>query len=533
MTYKKLNPYNCMKKKINFPLLILGGLAVPFNSTGQISNSPNILIVYADDLAFGDVQCYNPAHGKIPTPNIDRLASQGMRFTDAHSSSSVCTPSRYTLLTGRYCWRTHLQKHTLTSWDPPLIPTSRLTIAGLAKMHGYNTYAVGKWHLGWDWPIDPEQKSSHFKGFGGEVWAGPKVLEMKTVATDEDRAIWAHTFAQPIKSGPTELGFDYYFGIPDIANYPPYCFVENDHTVGIPSELLNPELVSKTMVSIQGPAVKDWDLEAILPTICDTTISIIEKQAKSQQPFLIYLALTSPHLPLAVTDEWKNKSDLENLYADFVMETDDEVGHVLTALQESGLAENTLVIFTSDNGYEHFIGVKDLEDKGHYPSGPLRGYKRDAWEGGHRIPFIVRYPGVIKPGTVCEQLVNQSDIMATLADLFDYKLTDNEGEDSFSFLKLLKGSNKPIRENSVSTNVLGVMTVRSGSWKLICDEKLQLYNLSDDIGETINLASEKPQMVNKILKLRERLITNGRSTRGVIQNNDVSNKVIRNSLIAK
>lgn len=503
-------------------MLFLGGAAITLNYNVQAVLPPNILIIYADDLGYGDVRCYNPKHGKIPTPNIDQLASEGIRFTDAHSSSGVCSPSRYTLLTGRYHWRSKLQKGIVDMWNPPLITPDRLTIGGLAKMKGYNTYAVGKWHLGWNWPFTPELRSN-FNGFSG-FEGRSETITMKIKATEENRKVWAQTFAKPITGGPTEVGFDYYFGT-DVPNWPPYCFIENNHTVGIPDELLDAKLVSTNMATFQGPALKEWKLENILPTICDKVISIIKKQSESNQPFLIYMPLTAPHTPLAVTDEWKNKSGLNNQYADLVTQTDNEVGLILKAIEESGLAKNTLVIFTSDNGCGNYIGVKDLQEQGHYVNGSLRGYKGDIWEGGHRIPFIVRLPGVVKPGTVCGQLVHQADIMATLADLLDIKLPGNIGEDSFSILKLMKGDNKPVRKYAISASALGVQSVRSGSWKLICTEIPQLYNLADDLSETKDLASVKPQMVKDMLGLREKLITNGRSTKGKIQKNDV--EVIR------
>lgn len=493
-------------------------MAVSTNSAGKDSPSPNILVIYADDLGYGDVGCYNPQRGKILTPSMDRLASEGMRFTDAHSSSGVCSPSRYTLLTGRYHWRSRLQKGIVDRWEKPLITPDRMTIAGLVKQQGYQTYAIGKWHLGWNWPFNVEQ-SHHFNGFSG-FEGKSKTIKMRATATEENREVWSQTFMKPITGGPTVLGFDYYFGT-DVPNWPPFCFIENDHTVEIPSELLNSELVSTNMASFQGPSCKGWKLESILPTICDKAIAIIKREADSGKPFLMYMALTSPHTPLAVSEEWKNKSGLSNPYADFVTQTDSEIGRVLKALENNGLAENTLVIFTSDNGCGNYVGIKDLEEQGHFVSGPLRGYKGEVWEGGHRVPFIVRLPGVVKPGTVCGQLVHQADIMATLADLLDMKLPDDAGEDSFSLLQLLKGANKPVRESAISTSALGVQAIRSGCWKLICTEQPQLYDLCKDIREAEDLAAGEPQLVKKMMELRERIIKKGRSTKGSIQKNDV------------
>ena len=503
-------------------LLVAPLAALQAADAPQPAAKPNIVIVLADDLGYGDARCYNPQRGKIPTPNLDLLAAQGMRFTDGHSSSGVCSPSRYTLLTGRYHWRSRLQSGIVGVFGEPLIAPDRLTIAGLARQHGYRTACIGKWHLGWDWPVDPAQRKflqgARKRGKGDEA----------PLATAEHLAAWRDIFSQPIAGGPTTRGFDEYFGT-DVPNWPPYCFIENNRTVGIPSELLPSRLLggNPQMASQPGPALKDWNLEAILPALGDRAGASIERFAKTKEPFLIYMPLTSPHEPLAVNEPWKGKSGL-NVYADFVMETDAVVGRVLEALERNGAADNTLVIFTSDNGKAAYTGAAALEDLGHYSSGPLRGYKASVYEGGHREPFIVRWPGVVKPGSVCDQLVHQADILATLADLLGQKLPDNAGEDSFSFLPLLKGGDQPIRQHAVSCAANGVPGLRQGPWKLIlaadaqAKTNEQLYNLADDIGETKNLAAEQPARVAEMKALLERLITDGRSTPGAPQNNDVA-----------
>ncbi|MCE5204957.1 MAG: arylsulfatase [Porphyromonadaceae bacterium] len=489
------------------------------NALSQISKKPNILIIYADDLGYGDVQCYNSSKGKIPTPNIDRLASEGMLFTDAHSSSAVSSPSRYALLTGRYHWRSRLQKGIVGMWKEPLITPERTTVAGLVKEIGYKTFAIGKWHLGWNWPFKKDQLKNfiNFSSFEGKS----TTIKTKISPTVENQRVWSQTFSKSITGGPTAVGFDYYFGT-DVPNWPPFCFIENDRTLGIPSEFLNPKFITTNMASYQGPACKNWNLEAILPTICDRTIKIINEQAKSDDPFFIYLALTTPHTPLAVSDEWKNRSRLNNQYADFVVQTDYEIGRILESLENTGISNNTIVFFTSDNGCGNYIGAEELKEQGHFVSGPLRGYKGDVWEGGHRIPFIVRYPGVVQSGTICNQLVHQVDIMETIADLLNLELSDTIGEDSFSLVRLLKGSNKPVRESAISTSVQGVQSIRYGNWKLICSEELQLYNLGYDIGETTNLANDHSRIVKKMLNLRKKIIVNGRSTKGKPQKNDVN-----------
>jgi arylsulfatase A-like enzyme len=487
---------------------------------------PNILVILADDLGYGDVQCYNPQRGKIPTPNIDKLASQGMRFTDAHSSCSVCSPSRYTLLTGRYHWRTRLQAGIVKTFGEPLIAPGRLTIAGLAKQQGYTTAAIGKWHLGWNWPITEAQRKL--------VEEAPKSGrdDEAPIADEATRAAWRDVFSKPIPGGPTRSGFDTYFGT-DVPNWPPYCFIENDRTVGIPDAFLPPEKLKKLLASKQGPALKDWNLEQILPTLGARAARFITESAGKPEPFLLYLPLTAPHTPIAVTQEWQGKSGLTP-YADFVMETDATIGRVLDALEKSGAANNTLVVFTSDNGCSPIVDPAVLGKLGHYPSGPLRGYKFDTWEGGHRIPFIVRWPGRVKPASVCRQLVQQADLMATFADILGAKLPVNAGEDSFSLLPLLKGGDKPVRSHAVNRSADGVPALREGPWKLILgpggrgvkDEgnQIHLYNLDDDPGETRDLAAAQPDRVAKMKEKLENLITRGRSTPGAVQKNDVEVK---------
>jgi arylsulfatase A len=518
--------------------LLTAFLLTSLTALSAADTKPNILVIYADDLGYGDVQCYNPQRGKILTPHIDKLASQGMRFTDGHSSSGVCSPSRYH-------WRTKLQSGIVGVFGEPLIAPNRMTIGTLAKQQGYRTACIGKWHLGWDWPITKAERpllAPTKKLPDGASKADKKAAAAAAIATEQQIAAWRDIFAKPVAGGPTTRGFDLYFGT-DVPNWPPFCFIENDRTLGIPSEFLPQQLMGNPQASNQGPALKDWQLEGILPALGDRTIQFIDESAQKKEPFLIYMPLTSPHTPLAVNPEWKDKSGL-GLYADFVMETDAVVGRVLAALEKSGAADNTLVIFTADNGCAPYIGVPDLEKKGHYPSGPLRGAKADAWEGGHRVPFIVRWPGVVKPGSVCDQLVYQADFLRTFADVFGVKLPDTAGEDSFSLMPLLKGDDKPIRENAVSASIQGTPALRSGSWKYIPapgaggwggggdqSQPVQLYNLANDLGETKNLATTMPEKVAEMKALLEKLITDGRSTPGAPQKNDV--EVVRYPRTAK
>lgn len=489
----------------------LGCAAFSSLAASNEPQSPNILVILADDLGYGDVHCNNPDRGKILTPHIDALAAAGMRFTDGHSSSGICSPSRYALLTGRYHWRSRLQAGIVSLWEQPLIAPDRLTIASLAKSRGYRTAAVGKWHLGWDWAIAEEDRA-HFDrrdGARGE----------DRIASAEVREAWARTFSQPIAGGPTTRGFDRYFGT-DVPNWPPFCFIENDRTIGIPSEYLPGRLFARKLASAPGPALPGWTLEPILPALGDRAAAFIAEQAEARTPFLLYLPLTSPHTPISPNGEWAGRSGL-NDYADFVMETDAVVGRVLAALRESGLEENTLVLFTSDNGCSPLADTKFLQSRGHFPSGPLSGQKGDHREGGHRVPFLVRWPGVVKPGTVCSHLVHQADVIATLAEIFGAKLPENAGEDSFSLLPLLQGQDSPIREHAISCSGAGAQALRKGPWKLVCLEKPQLFNLAEDLGETADLAAAQPERVAELLALREKLIEDGRSTPGALQKNDV------------
>lgn len=490
---------------------------------GDESKRPNIVIIYADDLGFGDVQCYNPERGKIPTPHIDRLATEGMLFTDAHSSSGVCSPSRYTLLTGRYHWRSRLQNGIVGLWEKPLIDSNRLTVGGLAKSAGYHTACVGKWHLGWNWPI-PSDRIDDFKsgGYGGKK---------DVTATPRHRSSWRDAFSRSISGGPTAVGFDEYFGV-DVPNWPPYCFIVDDRTLGIPSEFADPTLFVANQASIQGPALPNWRLEPILPALGRRTAAVIDRESKTPAPFLIYMPLTSPHTPLSVNANWKGKSGL-GLYADFVMETDAVVGQIIEALERSGVADDTLLIFTSDNGCAPYIGVADMEEQGHFASGPLRGYKSDVWEGGHRVPFIVRWPGVVKTASEYTGLVHQADLMATIAEIINLPLPDDAGEDSFSLLAALKGGKGPVRENAVSCSMSGLPSLRQGAWKYIPrggsggwskggeGDGAQLYDLQDDLAESSNVALQHPSRVSEMASRLEKLISNGRSNIGPSQKNDV------------
>ncbi len=493
---------------------------------------PNIVVFFVDDMGYGDVSCLNP-NGKIPTPNFDRLAKEGMIFTDAHSTSAVCSPSRYGLLTGRYNWRTHLQSGIVKHYGDPLIDKDRLTVPAFLKTHGYHTGCIGKWHLGMGWDFEAT------KDFipDGDKYNAQK-FPHNLQATNEQKSLWQEAFSKPTTGGPTTRGFDYYFGV-DVPNWPPYCFIENDHTVGIPSEFLPARLLGNNQASTPGPAMPYWHFEQLLPTWAEKADAYITARAKNDESFFLYLPMTSPHTPLSVNAPWIGKSGLNNLYADLVMETDDIFGQVLASLEKNGLTDNTLVIFTSDNGCAHYIGTAMMEAQGHYPSANFRGYKSDIWDGGHRMPCIARWPGVIQPGTQSNQLVCLSDLLATCADIVNDSLPENAGEDSVSWLPLFNGTDQPVRDHVIHHSIQGKFAIRDHQWKLVLSpgsggwskndaeaakENLpivQLYDMVSDPEEQHNLYKKHPQKVKEMVKQLAEIVANGRSTPGKHQKNDV------------
>ena len=487
-------------KQSNLALLI-AFLTTGMTVVAAAESKPNIIYILADDLGYGDVHCLNPQRGKIKTPHLDRLAAQSMVFTDAHAATSVCSPTRYGVLTGRYAWRTRLQKGVLLNESPPLIAPDRLTVPKLLKRHGYRTAGFGKWHLGLDAPLR-----------GGDILVD-----------------------QLIRNGPVTRGFDSYF-CSDFRLFAPFMFVEGDRFAGQP-------LIDRTKVGVKndgGPALKPDDFSHILPTVCDRAVAKLGEFATENQPFFLYLAPGAPHDPYAPTEAWKGKSGLGS-YADYVMETDAEIGRVLEALEKNDLATNTLIIFTSDNGCAPYAGVKQMEAKGHYPSADKRGYKSDIWEGGHRVPFMVCWPGKVRVGTTNSQTICLTDLMATCAEVLGEKLPDDAGEDSVSLLPILKGQTQPSLHDAVVHHSLdGSFAIRQGKWKLVfCSGSggwgapengskqaqglppIQLYDLAADPSEKNNVQGGHPEVLNALTALMGKYVANGRSTPGAPQKNDV------------
>jgi arylsulfatase A-like enzyme len=508
-----------MKAHCRFFIIALLCSAAP-----AAESKPNIVYILADDLGYGDPGCYNK-DSRIPTPNLDRLAREGMRFTDAHAPTSVCTPTRYAILTGRYSWRTRLQRNVLGPWDAPLIAPERLTVAKLLQQHVYATACIGKWHLGVTYATTDGQPPS-----GGA----------KNPMSNVD-------FSKPIADGPMTRGFDHYFGT-FVPNYPPYCFIEDDHTVGIPTER---EGTREEQFNILGPMVPGWKLVNILPELTRHAVKWIEDTAKSGKPFFLYLPLTSPHFPVVPAPEFVGKSKA-GAYGDFVFQTDWTVGQVLDALKRAGVAENTLVIFTSDNGPEVVEINPGAYDRAqrfrHYSMGALRGAKRDAWEGGHRVPFIARWPGRIKAGAVSDETMCHVDFMATVAAILGEKLPDNAAEDSVNILPVLLGEQRtsPAREATVHHSGNGKFAIRKGDWVFIDapsgddngargepqwlkdergytkhDQPGELFNVHDDLAERHNYFAENPELVSELKTLLEKYKREGRSTPGAPQKNDV------------
>ena len=489
-------------------LAITIGLSGPLAPPSQSAEQPNILYVLADDLGYGDVHCLN-LDGKIPTPNLDRLAADGVRFTDAHSSSSVCTPTRYSILTGRYNWRSRLKQSVLNGYSPRLIEPGRLTVPEFLRQHGYQTGCLGKWHLGMDWARKPGPFPKDYPAF------------------------WKIDYTKPIENGPTAVGFDYFFGISASLDMPPYVFIENDRVTAVPTT--EKQLIRK------GPAAVDFEAVDVLPTLTRKAADYITEHAdaaKHGRPFFLYLALTAPHTPILPVVRWQDKSRL-NAYGDFVMQVDETVGRVLAALDQNGLADNTLVIFTSDNGCSPAANVEQLTAKGHEPSYHFRGYKADIFDGGHRIPFLVRWPGKVEPGSRSDQLICLTDLFATCAAILDVPLSDDAAEDSVSILPALLGTaDRPLREAVVHHSINGSFAIRRGKWKLeLCPDSggwsdprpgreaaahlppVQLYDLNTDIGERDNVQAEHPEVVAELTELLEEYVATGRSTPGAPQRN--------------
>jgi arylsulfatase A len=464
---------------------------------------PNIVLLYADDMGYGDLGANNP-QSKIPTPNLDRLAAEGLRFTDAHSSSGVCTPSRYALLTGRYHWRAF--HDIVNSFGASVFRPEQLTLPEMLREKGYRTACIGKWHLGWDWDALKKPGATETRDKSGKN---------RVLAPD------AFDWSKPIPDGPLAHGFDSYFG-DDVPNFPPYAWIENDRVTQVPAAPLEitPKTAEGSWEARPGPMVPGWDFHAVMPTLTKRAVQWIGEQ-RAEKPFFLYFPFTSPHAPIVPTPEFTGKSQAGG-YGDFMVQTDWTVGQVLDALEKHGFAKNTLVIFSADNGPEQYAYAR-IQNFQHRSAGPLRGVKRDIWEGGHRVPMIVRWPGRVKPGTVTDGLMSQADVMATVASVVGYKLPATAADDSHDQLKLWTGQGGSARRTIVHNTKKDHYAVREGNWVLVnaktgavskvppwFDKEnnyppnagdVALYDLAKDLAQRDNLAAQHPEKVAQLQAL--------------------------------
>ena len=503
-------------------LVLATGLSKPL-----ALDRPNVIYILADDLGYGDL---SHAGGKVPTPHCDRLAREGMRFTDSHTTSSVCTPTRYGIVTGRYNWRTHLKSGVLWGLSEPLIPEDRLTVAKFLQQNHYHTAVVGKWHLGLGWQMLPNGEKR----------------QAKTGPTKGDG--WQIDYGKKVDGGPLAIGFDESFIIPASLDMYPYVYLKNDK----PTEWAT---VTKAFHR-PGPSGEKFEAIDCLRDFAREASQYIDARAKANgKPFFLYLPLTSPHTPIVPAEPWQGKSGLGS-YGDFLMETDWVVGEVLKTLDRNKLVENTMVIFTADNGCSPQAKIPSLIKQGHKPNADWRGHKADIFEGGHRTPFLVRWPAKVKPGTVSTQTICTTDLFATLDDIIGNrkKLPDNAAEDSFSFLPALLGqADARARPFTIHHSINGSFAIRRGKWKLtLCPGSggwsaprpnnarknqnlplVQLHDLDSDPAEKNNLQSKHPKLVIELVETLAKAIKNGRTTPGPNQANEGHPKTFDKRLLTK
>ncbi|MDF7824766.1 arylsulfatase [Pontiellaceae bacterium B12227] len=480
-------------KPLLYAALCFIGLAV------FAASKPNVVLIYADDMGYGEIQRFHPEASKVPTPHLNKLCDEGMMFTDAHTSASVCTPSRYALLTGRYNWRSKHQSGVSKGGKPCLIAPDRMTLASLFKEQGYQTSMFGKWHLSFQYQVPQGAK------------------KLKT-----ERELWYYgaPIGTTIPDGPVTRGFDYYLGFHHSSSMS--SVIENDKVIEYLSTI------------------------KMMGRLTDAVVSSIDKFAKGEQeqPFFLYFPINSPHQPVVPREEWKGRGVIDDPYPEFVAQTDDAIGQVLTALERNALKENTIVLFGTDNGC-HKPSDTFLEF-GHAVSGPYRDKKASIYEGGHHIPFIVRWPGVVAAGSKNDRLICMSDLFATFAEYFAFNIADDTAEDSISFLPVLRGAEPKVkRESIVHHDFKGRFAIRDGEWKLILrpddevqdaaglEAKFQLYNVKEDIAEANNLANEYPEKVDVLLALLKKQVVDGRTTPGAVQKNDAKVDIWKKNVVSK
>ena len=485
-------------------------------SVAQAADRPNVLILYTDDMGYGDFGANNP-DSKIPTPSLDQLATEGMRFTDGHSSAGVCTPSRYALLSGRYHWR---KGHGIVnSFGNSWFKAEQLTLPEMMQAKGYHTAQIGKWHLGFDWGAIRNQGK-------GQVQIKTKKGMKNALGPD------AFDWTQTIPNGPTAHGFDYSF-TDAVINFPPYCWIENDRVVEVPDIMMDEKLWKPLKEGKwecrPGPMVTGWDPYENIPTLTKKAVEYIHARGKEEQPFFLYFALPAPHAPIVPNDAFIGKSQA-GPYGVFMVETDDACGQLLKALEASGQAENTIVIFSADNGPENYAMARDKKYD-HWSSAPFRGLKRFTYEGGHHVPFVIKWPGVTEPGSVSDALISQVDIMATLAALVGYDIPQGQAEDSLDHLPVLRGTTEAVRTSTVHNTYAQSYGIRQGDWVLLNvgasapkagkldktwarkhgypsekQKRNMLYHLKEDQGQQHEVSAEHPERVEQMVELLKRTL---------------------------
>lgn len=512
----------------------------------MVEKKPNIVLFFVDDLGYGDVSAFNP-ESKIHTKNIDKLAKSGMKFTDSHATSAVCSPSRYGLLTGRYNWRSRLKSYVLPGDSDSLIEEDRETLASMLKEEGYNTAAVGKWHLGLGWKflderqyekfgLDPDDYEESEYQHGRDDVFDPTVGLFDMEGLDID-------YSKPITFGPNQLGFDYFYGTPASLDQPPFVIIENDRVTEEPNDITGTPGLDRFGATQQ----QQWQNGVIAPNFVhkevpdmmqDKVLELINNYSEEEDPFFIYYPNHLVHGPLIPKPQFEGKSGI-GIYGDFVLQLDSYVGQIMDKLKEKEIFDDTIFIFTSDNGVSGVAGLNHLESLGHESSAEFRGKKFEIWEGGHREPTVISYPNMIKSDIESDAMISHSDIYHTIAELLDIDVTDDEGEDSVSNLPLWTGKKQSVRDDIVHSSANGGFSIRRGFWKLtmVRDSGVtapesepeeyfvasQLYDLRDDISEENNVIAEYPEIVEELTRALEDQIKSGRSTEGSEQINNFSN----------
>jgi arylsulfatase A len=514
-------------------LLLLAASIPNFDTTALASPAdeakpPNVLVLLCDDLGVGDVGAFNP-QSKIATPHLDELAKQGLRLTDCHSGSSVCTPTRYGILCGRYAWRTALQQGVLGGLSPSLIADTQLTIPKLLKQKGYRSACVGKWHLGLDW-----------KRVEG------KSISPLSIETEDQN--WNVHYDQPFSGGPLAAGFDEFFGISGSLDMVPYTFLRDDRVDVVPTMDRSFDMtIGSKRQTRRGPAASDFHADQVLPELTKASLQFLERHrdAHPNRPFFLYVAFASPHTPIIPQADWIGKSKISP-YADFVMQQDEAIGQILDKLDQLNLSENTMVVFTSDNGCSPEADFEQLRKLGHDPSNGRRGAKADIFEGGHLVPTIVRWPAMIQAGQIAKQTTCLTDIFATVAEAASLAIPLDQAPDSYSWLPIFRDpSISKVRDTIVHHSINGTFAIRCEDYKLIfapdsggwspprpialskSEQDIQLYNLREDPKESSNLSEIEAVQVKKLSRIMESLIDKGRSTAGPPLTNDVPVKLYR------